>query len=102
MKKIVVSAFCLALCLTATTSVAVNTVSTTIPAAFKADGRQVIKNEELPETIKKALAGEAYKGWIVKEAALVTTADASYYEVTITDGKENKALKFKNDGTLIN
>lgn len=78
------------------------------------DDRKAIKPEELPEAIQKALTADSFKGWAVKEAAIIkaeATVDnanadkvlpAAYYEVTLANEKETKVVKFSEDGTLLN
>jgi hypothetical protein len=133
MKKLILTAFCLGLMLTSATLFAGSTQpQSEFVFAVENDDRQPVKAEDLPDGIRKSLTAEAYKGWKVIEAALVTTnnaadannnqegstspagdvkadgtvaADAaqqSYYEVTITNDKETKTLKFQKDGTLLN
>ncbi|HOZ87194.1 MAG TPA: hypothetical protein PL029_05515 [Bacteroidia bacterium] len=74
MKKLIVTAFCMGLALTSANLTAATQVKTTIAPNSPTDGRQIIKNEELPEPIKKTLASDTYKGWNIKEAALVTVS----------------------------
>ncbi len=74
MKKTTFWALCLGFVLASANSIAVNSLQATISVSIPGDGRQVIKHEELPEAIKKILATDAYKGWSIKEAALITPA----------------------------
>lgn len=112
MKKLILSAFVLGLALAPVCISANNQLSVVKAAAIGNDDRKVIKAEELPEAVAKNLAGDAYKGWTVKEAAMVShpaaTADAAttqahddYYEVILTNGKETKTVKFQKDGKLL-
>lgn len=110
MKKLIAPAFCLSLLFVSATTVAANEFSTVISSVIENEGdRQPVKPEELPESIKKTLATDDYKGWAVKDAALVnnkpaadaTAAAASYYEVTLTKGTESKTFKFHQDGTAV-
>ena len=115
MKKLIVSAFCLGLTLTAASVMTASNQSQTIGVVTNTnDDRQPVKAEELPEPIKKVLAGDAYKGWTVKEATMVsnpaaTTENAAaakdvatHYEVVLTKDKESKTFRFQKDGTLLN
>lgn len=106
MKKLIVSAFCLSLIFGSTAVVAANSNSEVV-YTVNDDGRKTVKAEELPEAVRKTLAGEAYKGWTVKEATQVNstvpgdaTQPKTWYEVTLTNGKESKAYKFNPDGTV--
>lgn len=113
MKKLILPAFCLVFGLASVNAVATNNVTSNVSASFNNDERQAVKSEELPEGVKKTLASDAYKGWSVKEAALVSTpaaatatatdkAIAPYYEVVLTNEKETKTVKFQKDGSLLN
>jgi len=110
MKKLILPAFCLSLLLT-TAGVSAENESSFVPSSLSSignDDRKPVKPEELPEAITKALSGDAYKGWTMKEAAVVTppvTADKApdaYYEITLSKEKETKVIKFQKDGTLLN
>lgn len=106
MNKKIVAVFCLGMILT---SASLMGQSATIASAkaeqttVANDNRQVLKAEELPDAVKKALATDEYKGWTVKEAAKVTiTGDKpeNLYEVALTNGTENRNVRFKEDGTV--
>ena len=102
MKKLMVAAFGLGLALTATTVYAANNkVNTVISVNLSDEEKTAVKPEELPEPIKKTLAGEEYKGWLVKEASLVKTATESHYEVSLNNEKETKTVKFNKEGALV-
>lgn len=111
MKKLIVPAFCLSLIFGSSALVAA-TQSSEIVNLINDDGRKAVKPEELPDPVKKTLAGADYKGWTVKEAAWVehsvpgdATATKSYYEVTLIkekESKESKVFKFNADGTAVN
>ncbi len=102
MKKLVAMAFCLGLAFTANTVYASNTVSTTAVSVMNDDEKTVVKPEELPDPIKKTLAADEYKGWAIQSAALVKSATASHYEVSVAnEKKETKTLKFDEKGTLL-
>ncbi len=60
------------------------------------DDRQKIKAEELPETVKKALEAQEYKGWLINTAYHVKSTDT--YEVELKNGAETKTFKFDKDG----
>lgn len=102
MKKLVAMAFCLGLAFTANTVYASNNVSASAVRVLNEDEKTAVKPEELPEPIKKTLAADEYKGWTVQSAALVKSATASHYEVSVAnEKKETKTLKFNNEGTLL-
>lgn len=112
MKKLIFPAFCLTLALTSVNVSAANTTSHVITVNANDDERKAVKPEELPAPVTKAVTGDAYKGWVVKEAALVNPSPAAgaaateakpeaYYEVTLTHEKETKTVKFHKDGTEV-
>jgi hypothetical protein len=100
MKKLLVMAFCLGLAFTAKTVYSSNTA--VVSVAFNEDEKTAVKPEELPESIKKTLAADEYKGWAIQSAALVKTAETSHYEVSLAnEKKEIKMIKFDKDGALL-
>jgi hypothetical protein len=103
MKQLFVLAFCLGLAFTAKTIYASSTVATSVVSVtFNEDEKTAVKPEELPEPIKKTLAAEEYKGWAVQSAAIVKTATAFHYEVSLAnDKKETKMVKFDKEGALL-
>ncbi len=58
-----------------------------------------VKLGELPEGIKRTLAGDAYKDWAVSEAFLVKDK-VEYYLVTLKRGTEAKDVKFNKEGAI--
>lgn len=106
MKKLIVPAFCLSLFFGSSAMVAANTMTENV-VMLNDDGRKAVKPEELPEPVRKTLAGTDYKGWTVKEAFVVNstvpgdaTTPKTWYEVTVTNGKDSKQLNLNPDGTL--
>jgi len=63
------------------------------------DEKVKIKVEELPDAIKTALGGDAYKGWSANSAFYNKTKDI--YEVDVKKGTEAKTLKFTKDGSIV-
>ena len=64
------------------------------------DGKTAVKAEELPEAVKKTLAG--FEGFAVAEAFLLKTADGvALYEVSLTKGEEKQVVKLNADGTFV-
>lgn len=102
MKKLVALAFCLGLAFTAKTIYATNTASTSVVSVLNDDEKVAVKAEELPESIKKALSAEEYKGWVIQDANIVKTGEVSHYEVSLAnEKKETKTVKFDKDGALL-
>ncbi|HEY9044442.1 MAG TPA: hypothetical protein VIN08_01030 [Ohtaekwangia sp.] len=58
-----------------------------------------IKAEELPQTVKKALEGEDYRGWLINAAYHDKTKNT--YEVELKNGAETKTVKFDKEGKKI-
>ena len=101
MKKLIVAAFSLSMvCFSATVNAA-NASNSVISVKYNGDERTSVKAEELPEAVKKTLAGEEFKGYTIAEASLVKTADASYYEVSMAKDKETKIVKVDKEGKLL-
>lgn len=68
-------------------------------ATAQTEEKVKIKVEELPDAVKTALEGDAYKGWSASAAYYNKTKD--HYEVDVKKGTESKTLKFTKDGTII-
>lgn len=101
MKKLIAMAFCLGLAFTANTVYASN-VSAPVVNVLNDDEKTAVKPEELPESVKKSLSADEYKGWTVQSASLVKSAAASHYEIQVANEKnETKTLKFDKEGTLL-
>lgn len=99
MKKVILSVFSLGLMLTAT-AVKANTVNVNNAIVVSMDNEKTaVKAEELPEAVKTTLAG--FEGFAVAEVFLIKSADASYYEATLTKGEEKQVVKVNVDGTLV-
>lgn len=64
------------------------------------DDKVKIKSDELPETVKKSLEAQEYKGWLINAAYHNKAADT--YEVELKNGAETKTVKFNKDGKKIN
>jgi hypothetical protein len=56
-----------------------------------------IKKEELPETVKKTLEGEAFKGWALTNAYKMNNSE---YEVELKKGTNVQTVKFDKDGKV--
>lgn len=49
-----------------------------------------VRPEDLPEAVKSTLAGDAYSGWRVESAFLITKEDNSqFFEVNLQKGEES-------------
>ena len=58
-----------------------------------------IKTEELPQAVKTALEGEAYKNWEITQAYKYTVSEN--YAVNLKKGTESKTVKFDKNGNVI-
>lgn len=107
MKKLIVPAFLIGMLMASPSFVAAPVQIISVAQ----DNGHPVKPEELPKAIKDALA-YSYKGWTVKQAVLVsggasgeTTAAPGtvntnpFYELSVNNGKEDKVLRFYQDGT---
>ena len=56
-----------------------------------------IKKEELPETARKTLDGEAFKGWTVDKVYKLTSGD---FEVEMKKDGTSQTLKFNKEGKV--
>ena len=100
MKNVIVSAFALALVSFSTVEASQPVVSTNIVVALQE--KVAVKPEDLPEAVKTALAGDAYKGWEVTGAFLVTKEDKSqYYEIAVKKGEETATVNLDKDGKKV-
>lgn len=101
MKKLIVAAFSLGMVFFSATVTAANASNTVISVTVNEDERQAVKSEELPEAVKKTLAGDEYKGYTITEATLVKSAEASHYEISLAKDKETKLVKCDKDGKIL-
>ena len=61
-----------------------------------------VKPENLPEGIKKTVKGEAFAGWKIISAFLVTAEDKSqYYELNVKNGSESARVKLDKNGNNV-
>lgn len=101
MKKLIVSA--LALTLISFASVQATTLSTVAKSgtevAFNYQEKVSVKPDSLPDGIKNTIKGEAFSGWKVVSAFLVTNADKTqYYELNVKNGDETARVKLDKEG----
>ncbi len=101
MKKLIVSA--LALTLISFASVQASALVTTRNVVKEihilSQEKVSVKPDSLPEGIKKTIKGEAFSGWKVVSAFLVTNADKTqYYELNVKNGDETARVKLDKEG----
>jgi len=63
------------------------------------DDRVKIKAEELPETVKKSLEAEEYRGWLINAAYHIKSKDQ--FEVELKNGAESKVVTFDKEGKKV-
>jgi hypothetical protein len=63
------------------------------------DDKEKIKAEDLPESVKKSLEAQEYKGWLINAAYHVASTDS--YEVELKNGAETTTVKFDKEGKKI-
>lgn len=63
--------------------------------------RTSINVDQLPTSVKTALAADRYANWEVSEAWRVTKDGKTYYEVRSTRGNETETFKFDERGQLV-
>ncbi|CAG5017251.1 hypothetical protein DYBT9275_05733 [Dyadobacter sp. CECT 9275] len=97
MKKIIVSAlaFLLVSPLWADAGVQMKTAR----SLFSAQEKVSVKVEDLPEPVKNAIRSDAFEGWKITDAYLVTREDRSqYYELDVKKGDESARVKLDKNG----
>jgi hypothetical protein len=70
-------------------------------AVFQDATETPVKPEELPEAVKTALSGDAYKDWSIASASHVKDANGEYYKVTLTKGQDKQEVKLNKDGQAV-
>lgn len=61
-----------------------------------------VRPDDLPEAVKNTLSGEAYAGWQVTSAFLVTKEDNSqYFEINARKGEESTVINLDKYGKKV-
>lgn len=71
--------------------------ATTVAAADEQDKKTPVKLEELPEAVKKTLAGDSYAGWKPSSAVWVD-GKMPHYEIQLMRGEEKNTVKVSKEG----
>ncbi|MCE7038812.1 hypothetical protein [Dyadobacter sp. CY312] len=104
MKKLIVSALALTLISFASVQ-ADNTLKTAgvmANSAYDSQEKVSVKPESLPDGVKKTIASDAFSGWKVISAFLVTNTDKTqYYELNVKNGDESARVKLDKDGNNV-
>ncbi len=60
-----------------------------------------VKPEELPETVRKALEADEYKGWNFSQASLVKSENSEYYEIELKQEEKSVVVKLDKEGKKV-
>jgi len=97
MKKLIISA--VALTLISFASVQATPFSENKEAVTINQDKVSVKPDDLPAAVKATISSEAFAGWKVVEAFLVTADDKTqYYDLSVKKGKENARVKLDKNG----
>ena len=100
MKKLILSAFFLTI-LSATEMLANTTKTGNITCSAKQD-KVAVRPDDLPEAVKNTLSGDAYAGWKVTSAFLITKEDNSqYFEINAKKGEESTVINLDKYGKKV-
>lgn len=100
MKKLTTSAIFYALLLY--TAAQANVLTSTKPVITIVQEKVAVKPEDLPEAVKTTLASDAYAGWQVVSAFLITKEDNSqFFEISLKKGEETSKLNLDKDGKKV-
>jgi hypothetical protein len=100
MKKVIVSAFVMAL--VSFGVVQANTGAEQSSISQRLQDKVAVKPEDLPEAVKTTLAGDVYKDWEVTGAFLVTKEDKTqYYEIAVKMGEQTATVNLDKDGKKV-
>ena len=103
MKRVIIAA----IALTATTltyAQAETTPAANQPAAVAAtdvDERTPVKLEDLPDPVKKTLAGADYAAWKPVAAYWIKGEKTPYYEIEATKGTEKAVIRLNEKGAKV-
>jgi hypothetical protein len=96
MKKLIVSA--LTLTLISFAPVRANHLSNPVSQSLAKQEKVSVNPENLPEGIKKTIKSEAFAGWKVISAFLITAEDQTqYYELNVKNGSGSARVKLDKD-----
>src|SRR5690554_2579246 len=99
MKKIMLSAVFAAFIVTATVA---QPIEKNRMEQMVQQEKTSVKLEELPDTVKTTLSGEAYTGWVPSEAFVIAPEEGvKYFEVILKKDKEVKVVNLGEDGKVI-
>lgn len=100
MKKLILAA--LLLTIFGVTEMQANTTKAGTVAWSHRQDKVAVRPDDLPEAVKNTLAGDAYAGWQVTSAFLVTKEDNSqYFEINAKKGEESTVINLDKYGKKV-
>lgn len=80
-------------------SVQAKSISTPVGSETVLQDKVEVKPENLPAAVKATINSQAFAGWKVTTAYLVTNQDnTQYYDLSVKKGNENARVKLDKDG----
>jgi hypothetical protein len=105
MKKTIVLSFALvvfgAIAANAQNATPAAVTQTTEKTEAKPSDRTPVKQDALPEPVKKTLASEEYKGWEVGEIFWVTGDKGAYYEIHLKQVEKTIMVNIDKEGKKV-
>jgi len=101
MKRTIIALAALGTFSFATIGANANPVNQKIAIVSMDNQRQEIKYEELPDAVKQAFEESDHATWEVTKVEEVTSDEDIQYDLTVTDGTEEKTLSFDEQGNMI-
>ena len=100
MKKLILSA--LFLSFLDATEIQANTTKAGTGSWIGSQDKVAVRPDDLPEAVKNTLSGDAYAGWQVTSAFLVTKEDNSqYFEINAKKGEESTVINLDKYGKKV-
>ncbi|MCF2507000.1 hypothetical protein L0663_26655 [Dyadobacter sp. CY107] len=100
MKKLILSA--LLLTILGATEMQANTTKAGTVAWSESQDKVAVRPDDLPEAVKNTLSGDAYAGWQVTSAFLITKEDNSqYFEINAKKGEESTVINLDKYGKKV-
>jgi uncharacterized protein YxeA len=103
MKKLIVSALALTLISFASVQAGnYETANEVLVQKASSQEKVSVKTEDLPEGVKNTIKSDAFEGWKVVSAFLITNTDKTqYYELNVKNGAESARVKLDKDGNNV-
>lgn len=102
MKKLIVSAIALTLISFASVQADNSVKANNAPTEITTQEKVSVKAENLPDGVKNTIKSDAFEGWKVVSAFLITNTDKTqYYELNVKNGSETARVKLDKDGNNV-